>query len=148
MMYKRGWTHESMEAMSGQTLHQHFLFLAHGVHCITETNESLLIRPISHLFSRASHVLNPPIMKPVVSAMKAWSCTVMSVFAIIILTVLGVLFRSGHEELVGGIDDPADGKAVSKTVFSAVFVYIAFFVFCGLQGLLHIRENRRGAISL
>ena len=50
--------------------------------------------------------------------------TVMSVFAIIILTVLGVLFRSGHEELVGGIDDPADGKAVSKTVFSAVFVYI------------------------
>ncbi|EGR46879.1 hypothetical protein MKX07_003387 [Trichoderma sp. CBMAI-0711] len=87
-------------------------------------------------------------MKPVVSAMKAWSCTVMSVFAIIILTVLGVLFRSGHEELVGGIDDPADGKAVSKTVFSAVFVYIAFFVFCGLQGLLHIRENRRGAISL
>jgi hypothetical protein len=23
-----------------------------------------------------------------------------------------------------------------------------FFVFCGLQGLLHLRENRRGAIAL
>ncbi|KAH6610596.1 hypothetical protein Trco_000616 [Trichoderma cornu-damae] len=87
-------------------------------------------------------------MKPVVGAMHAWSCTVISFFAIIILTVLASLYRSGHEELVGGINDPADGKAVSGTVFTAVFVYIGFFVFCGLQGMLHVRENRRGAISL
>ncbi|RFU78111.1 hypothetical protein TARUN_4102 [Trichoderma arundinaceum] len=63
-------------------------------------------------------------MKPVVSAMQAWSCTVISFFAIIILTVLASLYRSGHEELVGGINDPTDGKAVSGTVFTAVFVYI------------------------
>ncbi|PFH55986.1 hypothetical protein XA68_17242 [Ophiocordyceps unilateralis] len=87
-------------------------------------------------------------MKPLVSAMHAWSCTVISVFAIVILSVLGSLYRSGHEEFVGGREDPEDGKAVSGTIFTAVFVYIAFLVFCGFQGLLHIRENRRGAITL
>jgi hypothetical protein len=53
--------------------------------------------------------------------------TVISFFAIIILTILGALYRSGHEELVGGINDPTDGKAVSGTVFTAVFVYIVRF---------------------
>ncbi|PHH85802.1 hypothetical protein CDD83_11151 [Cordyceps sp. RAO-2017] len=87
-------------------------------------------------------------MKPVVSAMHAWSCTVISVFAIIILSILGGLYRAGHEEFVGGRDDPKDGKAVSGTIFTAVIVYAAFLVFCGFQGLLHVRESRRGAIAL
>ncbi|KAH6898637.1 hypothetical protein B0T10DRAFT_115817 [Thelonectria olida] len=87
-------------------------------------------------------------MKPIVSAFNAWSCTVLSVFAIIILSVLGAVYRSGHEEFVGGQKDPEDGKAVAGTVFTAVFVYLGFFVFCGLQGLLHVRESRRGAIAL
>lgn len=93
-------------------------------------------------------------------------------FAIIILGAIGGLYRSGHEEFVGGTDDPADGKAVAGTVFTAVIVYAvstlrslayaapfqtmpanaddlqAFLVFCGLQGLLHIRESRKGAIAL
>ncbi|KAG6016339.1 hypothetical protein E4U54_001693 [Claviceps lovelessii] len=89
-------------------------------------------------------------MKPVISAMHAWSCTVISVFAIIILSVLAILYRSGHEELVGGINDPSpeQGKVVAGTIFTAVIVYGVFFVFCGFQGLLHVRENRRGAIAL
>ncbi|KAK2592864.1 hypothetical protein QQS21_009431 [Conoideocrella luteorostrata] len=89
-------------------------------------------------------------MKPIVSAMHAWSCTVISVFAIIILSSLAGLYRSGHEELVGGINDPTpeDGKAVAGTIFTAVIVYAAFLVFCGFQGLLHVRENRKGAIAL
>jgi len=87
-------------------------------------------------------------MKPVVSAMNAWSCTVVSVFAIIILSVIAGLYRSGHEEFVGGNDDPEDGKAVAGTIFTAVIVYAVFLVFCGCQGLLHVRESRRGAISL
>ncbi|KAG5918882.1 hypothetical protein E4U30_002962 [Claviceps sp. LM220 group G6] len=89
-------------------------------------------------------------MKPIISAMHAWSCTVISVFAIVILSVLAVLYRSGHEELVGGINDPSpeQGKAVAGTIFTAVLVYAAFLVFCGFQGLLHVRENRRGAIAL
>ncbi|GFP53746.1 hypothetical protein TASIC1_0003012400 [Trichoderma asperellum] len=81
-------------------------------------------------------------MKPVVSAMQAWSCTVISFFAIIILTVLAALYRSGHEELVGGVDDPADGKAVSGTVFTAVFVYIQTGVL--LEVLLFLAIRRFG----
>ncbi|KAK8088243.1 hypothetical protein PG997_003204 [Apiospora hydei] len=63
-------------------------------------------------------------MKPVVSSMQAWSCTVISAFAIIILSVIGGLFRSKHHSLTGHADDPADGPAVAGTVFTAVFVYI------------------------
>ncbi|KAG6001822.1 hypothetical protein E4U21_003784 [Claviceps maximensis] len=64
-------------------------------------------------------------MKPVISSMHAWSCTVISVFAIIILSVLAILYRSGHEELVGGINDPSpeQGAAVAGTIFTAVIVY-------------------------
>ncbi|KAI1470281.1 uncharacterized protein F4812DRAFT_456287 [Daldinia caldariorum] len=87
-------------------------------------------------------------MKPVVSSMQAWSCVVISIFAIIILSILGGLYRSKHHEFVGGADDPKDTEAVASTIFTAVVVYAAFLVFCGLQGLLHLRENRRGAIVL
>ncbi|TDZ14997.1 Uncharacterized protein Cob_v012104 [Colletotrichum orbiculare MAFF 240422] len=87
-------------------------------------------------------------MKPVVGAGQAWQCTVISVFAIIILGVLSILFSQKHPELVGGKDDPQDGSAVASTLFVAVLVYIGFFLCCGFQALLHIRENRRGAIAL
>ncbi|KAI1076728.1 hypothetical protein F5B20DRAFT_307773 [Whalleya microplaca] len=87
-------------------------------------------------------------MKPVVGAMQAWSCVIISVFAIIILSILGGLFRNEHHEFVGGTDDPKDGQAVAGTIFTAVIIYAVFLVFCGLQGLLHVRENRRGAIAL
>ncbi|KAI0022415.1 hypothetical protein F4780DRAFT_777790 [Xylariomycetidae sp. FL0641] len=87
-------------------------------------------------------------MKPLVGAMQAWSCVVISVFAIIILSILGGLYRSGHEEFVGGTGDPDNGGEVAGTIFVAVIVYAAFLVFCGLQGLLHVRQSRRGAIAL
>ncbi|KAL6869688.1 hypothetical protein ACO1O0_001017 [Amphichorda felina] len=87
-------------------------------------------------------------MKPVVSAMNAWTCTVVSVFAIVILSIIASLYRSGHEGFGGSINDPDDGKAVAGTIFTAVVVYAVFLVFCGCQGLLHVRENRRGAIAL
>ncbi|KAK1754893.1 hypothetical protein QBC47DRAFT_203443 [Echria macrotheca] len=76
------------------------------------------------------------------------SSVVISVFAIVILSTLGFLYKANHPELVGGDEDPADGAKVAATVFTAVFIYAGFLVFCGLQGLLHIRESRRGAISL
>ncbi|KAI0125777.1 hypothetical protein BJ170DRAFT_632508 [Xylariales sp. AK1849] len=87
-------------------------------------------------------------MKPVVSAMQAWSCTVISGFAIVILSIIGALYKSGHHELTGGVEDPKNGTEVAATIFIAVVVYAAFLVFCGLQGMLHVKENRRGAIAL
>ncbi|KAK3185633.1 hypothetical protein K4F52_005498 [Lecanicillium sp. MT-2017a] len=89
-------------------------------------------------------------MKPVVSAFNAWSCVVISAFAIVILSTLAGVYRSGHEEFVGGTEDPSpeQGKAIAGTIFTAVIVYAAFLVFCGFQGMLHMRESRRGAIAL
>ncbi|KAI1841692.1 hypothetical protein JX265_006241 [Neoarthrinium moseri] len=89
-------------------------------------------------------------MKPVVGSMQAWSCVVISAFAILILSVIGALFRSGHHEMTGDVEDPAlDARGeIAGTIFIAVIVYAGFLVFCGLQGMLHLRESRRGAIAL
>jgi phosphatidylglycerophosphate synthase len=84
-------------------------------------------------------------MKPVVSAMQAWSwyvspgvlpplssliqanipsfSTVISAFAILILGIIGLLFKAEHPELVGGDEDPEDGSQVAGTVFLAVLIY-------------------------
>ncbi|OAL51418.1 hypothetical protein IQ07DRAFT_586930 [Pyrenochaeta sp. DS3sAY3a] len=87
-------------------------------------------------------------VKPVVSAGNAWTCIVVSLFAIVILSVIGSLFKSNSNVMMGSEEDPKDGAAVAGAVFGAVFIYIGFFVFCGLQAFLHMRESRRGAISL
>ncbi|KAF1808408.1 hypothetical protein P152DRAFT_462540 [Eremomyces bilateralis CBS 781.70] len=87
-------------------------------------------------------------MKPVVSAMNAWTCIVVSVFAIVILSVIGALFSSNSRSMMGSEEDPPNHAAVATTVFGAVAVYGLFLVFCASQALLHYRESRRGAISL
>jgi hypothetical protein len=48
-----------------------------------------------------------------------------SVFAIVILSTLALLFKSKHEELVGGIDDAPEEMApeIAGTIFMAVLVY-------------------------
>lgn len=63
-------------------------------------------------------------VKPVVSAMNAWTCIVLSVFAIVILSTIGALFKSGSHTMLGGDEDPEDGNAVAGAVFGAVFIYI------------------------
>ncbi|OXV10358.1 hypothetical protein Egran_01881 [Elaphomyces granulatus] len=87
-------------------------------------------------------------MKPIVSALNAWSCVVISFFAVIILSILGSLYRSNHHSFTGSEGDPEDGTAVAGSIFTAVIVYAGFFVFCGFQAFLHVRSSRRGAITL
>jgi hypothetical protein len=87
-------------------------------------------------------------MKPVVSALNAWSCVVISVFAIVILSVLGTLFGSNNHAYTGSGESPEDGPAVAASIYIAVLVYAGFFVFCGFQAYLHILDRRGGAISL
>lgn len=81
-------------------------------------------------------------MKPIVSTGKAYFCTILSAFAIVILSAIGYLFKIGHESMMGSINDPEDGGQVAQTVFGAVFVYSGFFIFCGLQVYLIQRQNR------
>ncbi|KAL4928716.1 uncharacterized protein BDV17DRAFT_263353 [Aspergillus undulatus] len=87
-------------------------------------------------------------MKPVVSVMNAWSCVVISLFAIVILSVLGSLFKAEHHGFTGSEGEPEDGGAVAASIFTAVIVYAGFFVFCAFQAYLHMRASRGGAISL
>lgn len=80
-------------------------------------------------------------MKPVVSAFNAWTwyeqetggerkytdrvgnSIVISVFAIVILSVIGSMFASGNHAMMGSTEDPKDGKGVAAAVFGAVVVY-------------------------
>jgi len=87
-------------------------------------------------------------MKPVVGAVQAWAWIVMSVFAVVILTTIGILFQTSNHSVMSGVGDPEDGPVVARTVFGAVIVYAVFIVFFGFQALLHYRNNRRGTIAL
>jgi len=87
-------------------------------------------------------------MKPIVSLMNAWSCLVLSIFAVVILSVIGALFQTNHHSMVGSTADPPNGPAVAATAFTAVGVYAVFILFCGFQAYLHVRDQRRGAIAL
>ncbi|CCC06506.1 hypothetical protein SMACR_04899 [Sordaria macrospora] len=82
-------------------------------------------------------------MKPVVGAMQAWSCTVISAFAIIILGTLGLLFNKNHPELVGGVEDPEDGKTVAATAGTAIIIY-AEGGYCAMSEVLRHDDNYDG----
>ena len=59
-----------------------------------------------------------------------------------------IYLQSNNHAMMGSTEDPKDGGAVAAAVFGAVAIYGAFLIFCGIQALLHMRESRRGAISL
>ena len=48
----------------------------------------------------------------------------MSLFAIVILSVIGSLFKGNNHMVMGTEEDPKDGAAVAGAVFGAVFIYI------------------------
>ncbi|KAK5713093.1 hypothetical protein LTR15_011455 [Elasticomyces elasticus] len=62
-------------------------------------------------------------MKPLVSAFNAWTCIVISMFAIVILSVIGSMFANKHHSMMGSDEDPEDGGKVAAAVFGAVGVY-------------------------
>ncbi|KAL6926620.1 hypothetical protein ACO0SA_004644 [Hanseniaspora valbyensis] len=84
-------------------------------------------------------------MKPVVGQGKAWFCTVVSIFGCIILSVLGHLYNSGHEEFVGhSVNDPTfeQGVLIAKTIFTTALVYLCLVLFCGSQIYLHNKKDK------
>ncbi|KAF2484700.1 hypothetical protein BDY17DRAFT_323536 [Neohortaea acidophila] len=87
-------------------------------------------------------------MKALVSAFNAWTCIVISAFGIVILSIIGSMFASGHHSMMGSTEDPVNGGKVAAAVFGAVVVYAVFLVFCALQAWLHARSSGRGEIAL
>jgi hypothetical protein len=43
---------------------------------------------------------------------------------------------------MGSTSSPTDGKGVAKTIFGAIILYIAFFLFCGCQIYVIKRQNK------
>ncbi|RJE26012.1 hypothetical protein PHISCL_01614 [Aspergillus sclerotialis] len=56
--------------------------------------------------------------------------------------------QTDNPAYTGSDKDPENGPAVAASIFTAVIVYVGFFVFCGFQAYLHMRSRRGGAISL
>lgn len=54
--------------------------------------------------------------------------TVISVFAILILSVLGSLFARSHHMVMGSDEAPEDGGAVAASIFIAVAVYAVRYI--------------------
>ena len=48
---------------------------------------------------------------------------VISIFAIIILSVIGSMFASNNHSMMGSTEDPQDGGKVAAAVFGAVAIY-------------------------
>lgn len=46
-----------------------------------------------------------------------------SIFGIVILSIIGAMFANNHHEMMGSEEDPKDGGKVAATVFGAVAVY-------------------------
>lgn len=77
------------------------------------------------------------------------------------------MFAAGHHTVMGGAEDPKDGKGVAAAVFGAVIIYgvcsskpantaarkranqgQVFLLFCGSQAFLHQRQRAGGEIAL
>lgn len=67
---------------------------------------------------------------------------VISVFAIVILSILGILFKNEHHEFVGGEEDPENGGQVAGTIFIAVIIYAVRFPFRPSHGGLRARTEK------
>ncbi|CAO1630992.1 unnamed protein product [Sympodiomycopsis kandeliae] len=72
-------------------------------------------------------------LRPVVPVGLAGCCTVLSIFGVLILSIIGYGFSHDWEAFMGSRDDPADGQAVATTCYVAALVYAAFILFCGCQ---------------
>ncbi|ORY87892.1 hypothetical protein BCR37DRAFT_375843 [Protomyces lactucae-debilis] len=81
-------------------------------------------------------------MKPVVPAGYAYFCTILSFFAIIMLSVIAALFNYGAAALVDGLPEDVSGQDAASTCIATVIVYVVFFLFCGSQVFLSKRQGR------
>ncbi|KAJ6130216.1 hypothetical protein N7512_002996 [Penicillium capsulatum] len=118
------------------------------VHVSSKGKVDLTIGSALDIFVAPARLIPTDKMKPVVSALNAWSwlaasptrhclrkamnsdlfslpSVVISLFAIVILSVLGSLFHSNNHAYTGTEGEPEDGPAVAASIYVAVIVYAA-----------------------
>ncbi|GAA5886664.1 hypothetical protein JCM5296_005364 [Sporobolomyces johnsonii] len=85
--------------------------------------------------------------RPLVSTGLAGCCTVLSVFGLVFLLVIGACFDAEVEVLTGSTKSPPDSHAVAKNCYLAAAVYAAFVLFCTCQVGVN-RRYARGAVRI
>ncbi|PWN44399.1 hypothetical protein IE81DRAFT_321291 [Ceraceosorus guamensis] len=85
-------------------------------------------------------------VRPLVNPGLAGCCTILSIFGILSLGVIGYGFAHNWEAFMGSINDPVDGQAVASTCYVAALVFVGFVGFCGCQ-LGHARYARGIALD-
>ncbi|KAJ2398565.1 hypothetical protein GGI23_003172 [Coemansia sp. RSA 2559] len=73
----------------------------------------------------------------------AMCCQVLSVFGIVFLVILGLLFNAEVEELTGSTEDPVHPKEVGRMCFIAAAIYAGFFFCCSCQQVVRRNDIRR-----
>ena len=58
---------------------------------------------------------------------KAWFCTILSAFGVVILSVIAHLFNINHEGFVGSINQPEDGPAYVLTNIYTQFDILSIY---------------------
>jgi hypothetical protein len=95
-----------------------------------------------------SHLSLPLLYLPSLPLPLTTHSIVISIFAIVILGVLAILFATDHHSMMDSGEDPENGKTVAATCLGAILVYAGFLVFCGSQAWLHKRQSRGGEVRL
>ncbi|PWN30504.1 hypothetical protein BDZ90DRAFT_229521 [Jaminaea rosea] len=81
-------------------------------------------------------------LRPMVGPGLAGCCTILSIFGVLSLFVIGYGFANHWEAFMGSTEDPEDGMAVATTCYVAALIYAAFILFCGCQLGAHKRYSR------
>lgn len=74
----------------------------------------------------------------------ALCCQILSVFGIVFLVALGLLFNAEVEDLTGSVEDPVNPKEVGHACFIAAAIYAGFLLCCSCQQIARRADNRRG----
>ena len=67
--------------------------------------------------------MGPLVSHVVLALIYSNSSTIISIFAVVILSILGSLFSRNHHMVMGSDEDPENGGAVAASIFIAVAVY-------------------------
>ncbi|KAJ1977810.1 hypothetical protein H4R34_003443 [Dimargaris verticillata] len=69
-------------------------------------------------------------------------CSILSVFGIIILVILGTMFASRAPQFSESTKDPDNYDAIASSCYAAAGIYAGFLAFCCCQSIMNRRTSR------